>query len=231
MADDTGKRRDSGFEPIKRGDTSRTAAKRIREMIVEGRFADGSPLRQERLAEELGVSRVPLREALRLLETEGLIELRSNRGAVVKLPTPDEIAQLAEMRAKIEGWLLSIAIDFARPKDIEKLEGLLEKMASCSDEDWSGYNMQFHSALLAPANREIVIQQLKGLHRRLFERFHLPILRARNRQRQEREHVEILEAFRRKDVDTAVEKLEAHIMLSAQPVVDRVRVYHLRKSG
>ena len=207
---------------MQRGQSARQTADRIRDMILEGRFEDGAPLRQSRLAEELGVSRVPLREAFQLLETEGLVALRSNRGAIVSLPSPREIEQRAEMRAQIEGWLAQTAARYATEADIAKLEAAQAAMETCSDEDWSRHNIAFHEALLAPANRPHVIEHLRALHQRLFQRFGKPIISVRARQRQLREHAEILDCFRRCDGEALAAHLETHIIMSARPAIDHI---------
>ncbi|MEM6464337.1 MAG: GntR family transcriptional regulator [Pseudomonadota bacterium] len=214
---------------MKRGEATRRTAESIRNMIVEGRFADGTPLRQSKLAEELGVSRVPLREAFQLLEAEGLVELRSNRGAVVQLPSPDEISQLAEVRVKIECWLLQLAIPYANESDFEALEGFQKQMEVCTDEDWSEHNIAFHDALLAPAGRPYVIDHLHSLHQRIFKRFHLPIISVRDREKMTREHWEILDLYRNRELDAAASRLESHILISAQPAIDRVRAVYGRR--
>src|SRR6266581_4731171 len=78
-------------------------AARIRARIMNGELAIGKPLRQAALATEFGVSRTPVREALRQLQNGGLIEMQPNRGAVVRVPAPWEVRQAYEVRAELEG--------------------------------------------------------------------------------------------------------------------------------
>ena len=206
-----------------RGETTKRTADIVRKMILEGRFSNLAPLRQSKLAQELGVSRVPLREAFQLLEAEGLIALRTNRGAIVTLPSPEEIGELAEMRAKIECWLLKQAINYASNADYEQQEHCCSLMQTCEDTLWSGHNMAFHEALLAPANKIYIIDHLKALHERLFRSFRSPIVSVRDREKQAMEHEEIFELYRKMDTDAAAARLEAHILVSARQAVDHVR--------
>src|SRR5213596_2959 len=96
----------------------------LRERILRGDFPEGEPLRQDALADELGVSRIPVREALRQLEAEGLVTFSPHRGAVVSTLSIQEIIELFELRAEIESDLMRRAIplmtldDDARAKDI-----------------------------------------------------------------------------------------------------------------
>ncbi|HEY8311074.1 MAG TPA: GntR family transcriptional regulator, partial [Gemmatimonadaceae bacterium] len=112
--------------PITRQTVTHQATEALRERILRGVYADDTPLRQDALAAELGVSRIPIREALRQLEAEGLVVFNPHRGAVVSSLSVDEINELFELRAQIEGDLVRRAImrttveSISRAKDILK---------------------------------------------------------------------------------------------------------------
>lgn len=89
-------------EPLTRS-ASAVATELIREAIVDGRLEPGRRLKEEELARELGISRTPVREALLVLQTEGLIDSTPNRGATVRTYTPDEIEEMYDLRALLEG--------------------------------------------------------------------------------------------------------------------------------
>ncbi|MCV6602558.1 MAG: GntR family transcriptional regulator, partial [Cohaesibacter sp.] len=91
--------------------TTHIVADEIRQRILNGELREGEQIRQEAIATELGVSRIPVREALRQLEAEGLITLVSHKGAEVTRLEPTEIAELFEVRVMLENWLFSLAID------------------------------------------------------------------------------------------------------------------------
>lgn len=97
------------------------AAELIRQAIVEGRLDPGEPLREERLAAELGISRTPVREALLILQTEGLVEAAPKRGSVVRSYQPAEVGDLYETRAMAEGYAAGRAARFVTDDDVELL--------------------------------------------------------------------------------------------------------------
>src|SRR5262245_22263850 len=97
---------------------------------MAGVLPEGQQLRQEALAADLGVSRIPVREALRQLEAEGFVAIESHRGAVVSKLSLDEIIELFELRIRLEGWLLALAIPEMGVDDLEKAGAALEAMIS-----------------------------------------------------------------------------------------------------
>src|SRR5438132_13826238 len=88
--------------PIQRQTVAGMTVEALRERILRGDYPEGEPLRQDALADELGVSRIPVREALRQLEAEGLVTFSPHRGAVVSSLSLEEIDELFELRAQIE---------------------------------------------------------------------------------------------------------------------------------
>src|SRR5437868_3185775 len=98
----------------------------LRERILRGHYPEGEPLRQDALASELGVSRIPVREALRQLEAEGLVTFAPHRGAVVSSLSIDEITELFELRAEVEGELLRRAIPKMTAADHAQVSDILD---------------------------------------------------------------------------------------------------------
>src|SRR6476661_212747 len=104
------------FKKLERSTAAAQVLDALRERILSGAISGGEQLRQERLAEELGVSRVPVREALNQLEAEGLVRLVSHKGAVVTRLSLDELREAYEIRAQLETWLLRLSLaDLAEP--------------------------------------------------------------------------------------------------------------------
>src|SRR5665213_669675 len=104
--------------PITRQTVTHQATVALRERILRGVYADDTPLRQDALAAELGVSRIPIREALRQLEAEGLVVFNPHRGAVVSSLSVDEIDELFELRSQIESDLVRRAVSRTTAEDI-----------------------------------------------------------------------------------------------------------------
>lgn len=101
---------------------------KLRELILRGEFKMGERLMQEEWAHKLGVSRMPLREALRQLEVEGLVRIEPRRGAVVTPISVEDIEEIYQLRAVLEGEAVVRALPFLDKEDIEELESLYEQM-------------------------------------------------------------------------------------------------------
>jgi DNA-binding GntR family transcriptional regulator len=133
--------------------------RRLRSDILNGFYAPGQFLRQEELAKLFSVSRVPLREALARLETEGLLTLHQNRGYAVTSLNPAEIVEIFELRAVIEEHAGDVAARARTAGDVVKLEDILnrmrvlEKESSSFLDDWLRYNYDFHECLIAATHR------------------------------------------------------------------------------
>src|SRR5215472_15637926 len=113
--------------PIQRQTISSLTVEALRERILRGDFPEGAPLRQDALADELGVSRIPVREALRQLEAEGLVTFSPHRGAVVASLSLSEIDELFELRADIECDLMRRAIPRMTAEQLERANTVLDE--------------------------------------------------------------------------------------------------------
>ena len=189
------------------------AAALIRGMVFDGALLPGEKLRQVELAEQLGVSRSPLREALRTLESEGLLTYQVNRGYVVARLEATDVAQFYQMRALLEHELMR---SIARPGTdaLDALEGHNKAMmAAIEQEDIAEImraNRDFHFTIfeLSPMTqfrREIArLWQLSEGYRHWWWR--LPDAAARI----DREHSQIIVALRRFDLERLIELCDAH---------------------
>jgi DNA-binding GntR family transcriptional regulator len=144
----------SARAPVASANT-RLAYDAIRESIGTGEFAPGSWLRESSVAATLGLSRTPVREALRMLATEGVVELVHNRGARVVSWTPDDIDEAYRLRALIEGYGAGLAARRADAACIAELRALQERYEHALDEHdptvaaSAQCNDDFHAAVLA----------------------------------------------------------------------------------
>ena len=213
----------------KRGNAARETADKLRQMILKGEFASGEPLRQAALAKQLGVSRVPLREAFHLLEAEGLVTLNSNRGAEVARFIPHEVLQYQEIRARLETWLLELAIPLLTGRDIEKATNILKRMDNSEAKNWGELNLEFHCSLYRAANRPYIVDMVKKMYWSSYRKIEAPIFSSRDRARSQREHYDILAACVAGDIQGAVDRLEPHILLSGRMLVDYLQAVEDRK--
>ena len=101
----------------------------MREAILEGEIAPGAVMSQVALADELGVSRTPLREALRMLQSEGLVDAQANRRVTVRPISATDVEELVVMRVALETEAIRLSVERLQPEDIAGLEGRLAEMA------------------------------------------------------------------------------------------------------
>lgn len=202
--------------PIQRQTIASMTVEALRERILRGEYPEGEPLRQDALADDLGVSRIPVREALRQLEAEGLVTFSPHRGAVVSSLSLDEIDELFELRSEIECELLTRAIPRMTPEQLERATDVLDEfddaLRSGEATRWGPLNWHFHAALYAPANRNLTMGVLQKLHQHSDRYFRMQVLLAHGGARANAEHREIANAVCTRDVDTAADLMRAHIL-------------------
>jgi DNA-binding GntR family transcriptional regulator len=196
----------------------------LRERILRGDYPDGEPLRQDALADELGVSRIPVREALRQLEAEGLVTFHPHRGAVVSSLSLDEIAELFELRAEIECDLLRRAIPKMTQEQLDRAIEVLDEFEAAlhagEASRWGPLNWHFHAALYAPANRSFTMSVLQRLHHHSDRYFRMHVLLAHGGARANDEHRAIAAAVARKDVKAASQLMQEHILGAGRSLLE-----------
>lgn len=204
-------------DPIPRQSLSAVVIERLREKILSGELREGEQLRQDVIAGEFQISRIPVREALSHLAAEGLIRIIANRGAIVSALSPEEIGELFETRAVLECYMLRQAIPNLAEEHFKRAEEILRQFeASLEDESetksWGHWNWLFHSTLYAPANRPVMMAFLKTLNHNCdrYTRLHLVFTRKLHLAGQA--HEKLLEACRTRDPQVASEALWSHIM-------------------
>jgi DNA-binding GntR family transcriptional regulator len=207
--------------PIPRQSLSSAVAERLRDKIVRGEYHEGEQLRQDAIAVEFEVSRIPVREALRQLEAEGLIKIVAHRGAVVSALSPDEIEELFEIRALLEGEVLRLSIPGLTEADFEKAEAILQTFdkALKHEEDvrvWGRLNAQFHSTLYSRSNRPHFLSMIQMINNNGDRYTRLQLYLTRAFERASEEHHHILELCRKRDVPAACKLLTEHIRHAGQ---------------
>ncbi|WID94722.1 GntR family transcriptional regulator [Bosea vestrisii] len=134
--------------------TASALAQRLREAIDAGHWQPGDLLRQEQLAAEYGVSRIPVREALAQLQAEGLLDVAHYRGARVSRPQAQEIDELFDLRLLVEGDLLARALGQHDQRLLRELKRLQNALEDADDRlGWISGDIAFHEALYQPAGR------------------------------------------------------------------------------
>ncbi|NDV12295.1 GntR family transcriptional regulator [Crenobacter caeni] len=195
----------------------------LRQRILAGEWSDGGQLRQEALSRELGMSRVPIREALRQLEAEGLVTIVENKGAVVSQLSLPEVVELLHVRVLLECDVLMAAIPRQTSADLAEAEALLARFETAlRDEDiaeWGILNARFHLALYRAAERPQMLALIEQLHNRTDRYTRMQILLTGFSDRAHHEHGHLLELCRQKDSISAAAFLRQHI-LNAQEALE-----------
>jgi len=198
-----------GVVPIQRQTIASMTITALRERILRGDYPEGEPLRQDAIADELGVSRIPVREALRQLEAEGLVTFSPHRGAVVSSLSLEEIDELFELRADIECDLLRRAIPKMTQEQLERATEVLDEfqdaLGAGEATRWGPLNWHFHAALYAPANRNFTMGVLQKLHQHSDRYFRMQVLLAHGGIRANDEHRAIVAAVEKAITDAGGE--------------------------
>jgi DNA-binding GntR family transcriptional regulator len=200
------------------------AANQLRTLIVRGDLAPGEPLLEVGLSEALGISRTPLREALKQLAAEGLVELRLNRGAVVAPLRYDELAELFEAVSGIERCAAELAATRMTAQDLNRLEALQRRIERHRDRgelrEYFEINQQIHSTIVGFARNSV----LKASHDALLaraERARFLALSAHGRWDESvREHRQVLAALKAGDAEQAGQLLGQHVRRTGETVAE-----------
>ncbi|NKQ51337.1 GntR family transcriptional regulator [Amycolatopsis sp. K13G38] len=196
-------------------------AANIRARIMSGEFAIGTPLRQSALAAEFGVSRTPIREALRQLQSGGLIEVLPNRGAVIRVPAPWEVRQAYEVRAELEGMAARRAaerITRAQLRTLGENNDVLRAALEGGSDQTQAANDSFHTIICTAADNEWLTAMVSRINESFPRNVSSLALAGSERHRRENvaQHDEIIEALAAGDTARAREAMHAHIISSGE---------------
>jgi DNA-binding GntR family transcriptional regulator len=187
---------------------------RLRENIVNGRYAPGAPLVETTLAAEFNVSRTPIREALRRLEQDGLVE-RGSRGMHVRMRSPEEILEIYEVRIILEAAAARAAAERRTQLDLARLEQIHNTMLGVSTENpeqLANTNRRFHEIVWSMSHNATLIDLLDRLHAHLIRYRETTLTYADRWQNVLDEHSQLIDAIKAGDADRAAEIAEAHMM-------------------
>ncbi len=218
---------------LQRNTTAAEVAKILRQRILNGEFPEGEFIRQEAIALELGVSRIPVREALALLESEGIVIREKYRGALVPKLSVDEIREIYTIRGMLEPFLLESAIPNITEATRTQAQDLIRKSHDCEDHDeWAELNWSFHKTLYSRAGQPLTMQILEQLLLRAdrylkMQRFLSPEMQKES----DEQHLEILHLIADGKPKEAVDALKKHIAWNEtdmQETFDRARTGRTR---
>ena len=217
-------------------------ASTIQARILSGEIPSEARLRQASLAAEFGVSRTPVREALRKLQSAGVVVLEPNRGAVVRSPTARDVREAYLVRGELEGLAAELATPQLTDEDVAKLhsaqalfrrsiESELERRRTgaqpapwSAESDWERANNLFHQVIQEASGNRVLLASIAYLHRSfprhltwaaLSRSSHLLGVNVD-------EHTRILDALERRDSVSAREEMTAHVHSAGELVASRL---------
>jgi len=201
---------------LERSSLAQQVVERLRQQIYDRTLAPGSRLDEVELATQLGVSRTPVREALRQLAARGLVELRAGRGAFVTELTLQDQRDIFPIMARLEGWVAHEVASHATEADLEHLAELherLERWAAAGDVDryWES-NYVFHIAMQELVGNRWLQDILGELRRKLNLARHRSLKLAGRMDHSLAEHRALLRALRRRKADAADALMQRHLL-------------------
>ena len=199
------------------GTAEEEAYRHVLKGIRTGRFRPGVRLIPEEIANEIGMSRMPVREAFRRLSSEGLVLIRPNRGCVVAGLTIEEIYEVFEMRSVLEGLAVRLAmprLDADAFSELDRLLGRMERPSQGGD-DWVTRHREFHEYLCSFSRRPKLIRQIASLHVTIEPYLRIWFHHAEKPISAEEEHRAIILALESGDVVLAETAVEKHILETA----------------
>ncbi len=218
---------------IPRQSLTSAVADKLRDQIIRGEIAEGTQLRQDAIATQYQVSRIPVREALRQLDAEGLIAIVPNRGAIVPALSPEDIEELFAIRALLEPEVLKLSIPHLTDEDFSQADAILRKYVSeLKREDhvsgWGRLNWEFHSTLYARANQPRFMGIIRNVNNSGERYTRLQLYLTHGIKRANEEHHKILELCRQRNVAAACKLLREHIEYAGQSLKE---VVHQRRAS
>ncbi|MBC3919428.1 GntR family transcriptional regulator [Undibacterium sp. CY18W] len=192
--------------------TSDQITSSLRKNIYEGVLSAGVPLKQEELADQFGVSRIPIREALKKLEAEGLVRHEPHKGSVVTTHSIPEIIEMLDIRIGLETRALRLAMPNMTQDHLDRCQAILERYDHASKPSvWFALNLEFHLTLYSAAKKPRLIKMIEDLVLGTQRYTRIYISHILGREQPQREHYEILEALRAGAEEKAIRMLEEHI--------------------
>ena len=203
------------ISPVSRRPLHEEAADRLRDLIVQGRLAPGSRLNERLLTAQLGLSRTPLREAFKVLATEGLVELLPNRGAIVSQIDPARLSETLAVMGALEALAGELACGNATPAQLNEIRALhYEMLAYHARGDLAGYfkfNQAIHLKIVKYSGNATLYNTYRQLNANVRRARYMANLSKERWDEAVREHGEILAALGARDIERIKALLSDHL--------------------
>jgi DNA-binding GntR family transcriptional regulator len=199
-------------------------AEQIREMIRKGTLVRGQKIDEKVLCEAMGVSRTPVRESLRILHSEGLIDLIPHKGAYVSQPRIEEIKDMFEVMSVLEGMCARVATQKMKEKDFRKIEALHKKLEwhyqNRNHEAYLDVNNDLHVCIQQLAGNKALLEVINALRGKISLYRHRQLYHKDRFDRSMQEHRDVLEAFRKRNSDVAESIMKNHLIKQCEALMD-----------
>lgn len=193
----------------------------LRKEILESTLPGGTALKQDLLAQRFGVSISALREALKVLEGEGLVEFLPNKGAFVKRLNGQEAKEIFQIRTLLETEALVLSMDYIDDEDYQSMKLMLEEEANCFDPvRYSELNQRFHEALYRHCENEHLKSMIAVLHANVSRYMTLYLDTMLHKEQSQSEHYRLLEACREGNKRLAKSILKRHMDRAGKELAD-----------
>lgn len=202
-------------EPVARRPLHEEAADRLRDMIIEGKLVPGERIPEQAVCDRLGVSRTPLREALKMLATEGLVVLQPNRGATVANPSAEEVDQTFRVIGAMEALAGELACEHVDAADVAEIRALHYQMVLHRTRqelpEYFKLNQQIHERIVEASGNAVLVETYRRLIGRIRRHRYIANLTAQRWDQAIREHEEMLEALDARDGTRLAAILRRHL--------------------
>lgn len=199
----------------------------LQNLIIEGVLAPGTKLNEREVCERLGISRTPLREAMKVLASEGLIEIAPNRGAFVSKMSDTEIWETFEMMSGLEALSGELAAERISPAEIAEIKALHDAMLKCrAEHDLPGYysrNQTIHNKINEAARNSVLRQMYLSVNRRLQTHRFKSNFKEAKWDRAIKEHEEMIESLETRDGKRLAAILRQHLLDKRDSVMEDLR--------
>lgn len=206
---------------------------KLREVILTGHFEPGERLVQEEWASKLGVSRMPIREALHQLETEGLVKIEPRRGAIVTPISVSDIEEIYYLRALLEGEAVERSLPYLKEDDIEELEDIYNQMILLTDADkdvqsYVELNIHFHRIMRSGCQWRRIHQMIDTLWKGI--PLYTPSLLSKHLTDAHKEHKLMLDYIKQNEPEKLKEIMRDHILRTRDKLIEMIKTERAGKA-
>lgn len=196
----------------------------LKSAIIAGELAPGEPLRQDEIARQHGISKIPVREALLRLEVDGFVLFRKNKGAIVRELSAQDVLNLMDIREALECKALELAVPNMIESDLAAAREVIDAYGrERTVEAWSRLNLRFHQILYEPCGNPPLLQMIDDTRARIGPMMRLLVTETSGLERPHAEHLAILEACIAHDTARAVALLRQHIQTTRKETAAKLR--------